>query len=167
MAKPLLIILAGLPGSGKTYLAVALAKSLPAAHVSSDEIRFYLFNPLEYTRKAHEQVFDLFHQHISEWLNSGQNVIADATNLSWKNVAPLLNLAMETGAEIHSFMIYCPSAIRDKRLKAREEDAEGVIKASRKMEKYANFEADTTLDGTLPAEELVRCVRNVVYSDHG
>lgn len=43
ISQPVVIYMYGLPGSGKSFIARQLSESLGLAHVSSDRIRFELF----------------------------------------------------------------------------------------------------------------------------
>src|SRR5258708_1848329 len=51
-ALPMIVIMAGLPGTGKSTLARALSQCLPAAVLDKDSIRASLFQPayVEYSR---------------------------------------------------------------------------------------------------------------------
>jgi predicted kinase len=78
---PLLIMLSGCPGSGKSHLAQALSRDLKAWVVSSDRIRMLLFAKPRYTPKEHEIVHATCHYLTRVALQHHQVVIADATNL--------------------------------------------------------------------------------------
>ncbi|HTG00091.1 MAG TPA: ATP-binding protein [Nitrospirota bacterium] len=58
---PLLIAMAGLPGTGKSTLAAALAKRLPALVLDKDDIRTRLFSPgeIEYSVRQDDLCMDV------------------------------------------------------------------------------------------------------------
>ncbi len=75
--KPVLIMLYGVPGSGKTHFAADLAKSLGAAHIQGDRIRYELFEQPRYDKQENEIVNHLMEYMAEEFLNAGVNVIFD------------------------------------------------------------------------------------------
>ena len=76
MAK--FIMLAGLPGSGKSTYAEELVRKEGFVVHSSDKIREELGDVNDQSKN--EQVFTILHKRIKEDLRSGKNVIYDATN---------------------------------------------------------------------------------------
>lgn len=77
-----LVVMCGLPGSGKSMYADRLvAKDNFIAH-SSDKIREELGDINDQSKN--EEVFKLLHKRIKDDLNSGKNVCMDATNLNRK-----------------------------------------------------------------------------------
>lgn len=81
--KPKLMMLMGLPGSGKSYEAQLLSKEHNAIICSSDEIRETKFNN-EYSKETNAAVFNELHKTVRKHLHSGSNVIYDATNINSK-----------------------------------------------------------------------------------
>lgn len=75
--KPVLITLFGYPGSGKTYFATELAKSMGAAHIQGDRIRYELFEQPRYDKQENEIVNHLMEYMAEEFLSAGVNVIFD------------------------------------------------------------------------------------------
>lgn len=81
--RPKLIVMCGLSASGKSTVAKELVVKYDAAIVSSDAIREELCGSVS-DQSKNEEVFKIFHGRIREYLNRGQNVIADATNITMK-----------------------------------------------------------------------------------
>jgi predicted kinase len=67
-AKPLLIMLYGLPGAGKTYFARQLCDNLQAAHVQGDRIRGELFQEPRYDAQENTVVNQLMEYMGGEFL---------------------------------------------------------------------------------------------------
>jgi len=77
--SPLLIAMAGLPGTGKSTLASALAAALPAVVLDKDKLRSGLFPPerIEYSRAQDDYVFELLLKAAEYNLKRGRHVILD------------------------------------------------------------------------------------------
>jgi predicted kinase len=75
--KPLLILLYGYPGSGKTYFARQLTDHLQAAHVHGDRIRGELFDHPRYDKEENEVIAQLMDYMTGEFLSAGLSVIYD------------------------------------------------------------------------------------------
>ena len=83
-----LTIMVGLSASGKSTIANKIAKETDAIIISTDSIRGELGDVID--QSNNEEVFKIFHKRIKEGLLNGQNVIADATNISIKSRRALL-----------------------------------------------------------------------------
>ena len=90
-----LIIMMGVPGSGKSTWAAALAEQYDATIVSRDDIRFSIVAENEEYFSKENEVFKTFTNTISWLLSREVNVIADATHLNYGSRAKLLN-ALQT-----------------------------------------------------------------------
>jgi len=75
--KPLLILLYGFPGSGKTYFARQLAENLQAAHVHGDRIRNELFEEPRFDKQENSIIKQLMDYMTESFLTAGMSVIYD------------------------------------------------------------------------------------------
>jgi predicted kinase len=89
-SRPVLVMVCGLPGTGKTTLARRLAQRWPAVIIESDRIRQTLFVPPTYTAEESRQVHQVCHILTGWYLRRHSDrdgklyqhhVIYDATNL--------------------------------------------------------------------------------------
>lgn len=85
------IIMVGVPGSGKSYIAGKIAEDLQNTKiVSTDKIREELFgDPSD--NKHNSKVFDEAHKRFGLFLNEGKNVIFDATSIKKEYRKSILN----------------------------------------------------------------------------
>ena len=98
MNKGKLYISCGVPGSGKsTFLKKHVNKN--ESIVSRDEIRFMLLKDGEEYFSHEDKVFKYFIDIIAEFINSGQNVYADATHLNKASRDKLLYALKKIGCE--------------------------------------------------------------------
>jgi len=80
MNKPILYMMCGLVGSGKSSYAERLSKIDNCIIHASDKIREEMGDINDQSKN--EQVFAILHRRIKEDLKNGKNVIYDATNLN-------------------------------------------------------------------------------------
>jgi len=77
LTKPVVIMLYGFPGAGKTHFATELGKAMSAAHVQGDRIRYELFDSPKYDKQENEVVTHLMEYMTEEFLQAGVSVIFD------------------------------------------------------------------------------------------
>jgi len=75
----MIIIIFGLPGSGKSYFATKLAKKLKIKYVSSDVIRNHLFIVKDYTLEEKKKVYSEMIREMKKAIKQNVNIILDAT----------------------------------------------------------------------------------------
>lgn len=107
MNRPSLILLVGIPGSGKTTYAEKYIKEHPGTvHLSSDKIRAELWGS-EATQGDNNEVFSLMQSRAIEALNDGQNVLYDATNVTRKDRSYMISLCPKF-AKIECHIVWAP-----------------------------------------------------------
>ncbi len=97
--KPLLILLYGFPGAGKTYFARQLCEYLQAAHLHGDRIRAELFEKPRHDREENEVVTHLLDYMTSEFLSAGLSVVYDTNAMRLSQRRLLRDLARKADAQ--------------------------------------------------------------------
>jgi predicted kinase len=97
--KPLLILLYGFPGAGKTFFARQLCEQLQAAHVHGDRIRTELFDEPRYDKEENQVVSQLMDYMSEEFLRAGLSVVYDANVMRLSQRRALRDLARKTRAQ--------------------------------------------------------------------
>ena len=83
MKKPVLVLISGTSGTGKTVLARRLAASLPVVVLEKDAIKETLFDALgggdrDWSRKLGTAAFELLRVLVGSHLRAGQSVVVEA-----------------------------------------------------------------------------------------
>lgn len=117
--RPFLVILSGLPGTGKSYFARELARHLPFLVLESDRLRKALVAAPKYTPGESSRLFAACHRLTEEYLAEGQRVLFDATNLMEAHRQPLYHLADRMGVPLLVVRLTAPGGIVRRRLSAR------------------------------------------------
>ena len=113
---PVLIVLSGLPGTGKTTFALALAARLPLQHIESDAIRRGLFAKPRYSAWEHRQVFVEVERRAVQSLDRGEIAVIDATNLRQAHRQRFVKLAAGHGAGVVAIRLVAPEELVYERL---------------------------------------------------
>ena len=98
-SPPCLVVLCGLPGTGKSHFARALTERAPFVWLNSDRTRKLLVARPCYSRREHRRVFAAMHVLTRGYLRDGHSVVFDATNLNEGVRAPLYASAEAVGVE--------------------------------------------------------------------
>lgn len=91
--KPILVLLYGFPGSGKSTFARHLSTELGMAHVHSDRIRHELFEKPRYDNRENAVVNHIMDYMTEEFMRARITVIFDANTATLKERRVLRDLA--------------------------------------------------------------------------
>lgn len=135
---PFVLLVRGLPGTGKSTLARALAEPLACDVLSTDVIRQELFGvPADesafdagrYSAAARERVYDELLRRAAERLAARESVLVDGTFLSVAARHRVAKLAADHGARFDSVRCTCPEGTARERIAARLSSGESASEA--------------------------------------
>jgi predicted kinase len=92
-----LIIMSGIPGSGKTTLAKRLCEEYGSVRVSRDDIRMSILKDSMRYFDVEKSVYKRFISEIRKNLDDGKTVIADATHNTVKSIGKVFNEFYDCG----------------------------------------------------------------------
>ena len=118
--KPTLVVMVGLPGSGKSTIAKQLAEDNPNTYIfSSDAYREKLCGD-ENDQSNNDLVFRTLHKDLRESLLVGKNCIIDATNVTLKDRRRILDNIKDLAIEKIAYFVDTPHDECWERDKARD-----------------------------------------------
>ena len=118
--SPKLLMLAGLPGAGKSAFARQVSSRCPFLTLESDRLRKSLVPQPQYTPDEHRRVFRACHRLLDELLGQGYPLIFDATNLTERNRRPVYAIVRKRGVPLAIAVVTAPTGIVRQRLRDRE-----------------------------------------------
>ncbi len=121
VAKPVMVVVSGLPGSGKSYLSRRLAAQVPLLVLESDALRETLVRRPSYSKAESGRLFRACHALIGDLLRQGICVLLDATNLLECHRERLYHIAEGMGARPIIVDVQAPPEVIYQRLKDRSE----------------------------------------------
>jgi len=161
----LIIIICGLPGTGKTFLARKLSKKINAVLLSTDKIRKEIIQKPKYSLWERALVYDVLFL-ISKYLHSaGNNCILDGTfNRKSSRDEAIEKLDSERN-DIYIIEVICPENIILSRLQSRKKDySDADISVYLKMKKFYEkvSEKHLTIDTAKSLEKNLEKIMNFI-----
>ena len=169
VVKPALVVVSGLPGTGKSYFCRRLAERTPTIIMESDVMRKTLFPSPTYSATESVRLFQAIHHLIEHLLKKGISLVFDATNLSERNRERLYHIAYQLNARLVMVRVEAPPEVVQKRLRNRadgtgsEEDQSEAdwavfqrMKTSVQQIRRHHFAVDTSRDIAPVLDKVVR-----------
>jgi hypothetical protein len=166
VAKPTLVAVSGLPGTGKSYFSAKLAERLSFVILESDALRKILFPYPTYSAEESARLFRAVHRLIERLLKRGIPVILDATNLSERHREYLYSIAEHLGIKLILVRVEAPPELVAGRLHQRQEiresksDADWTVyqrmRSSLEEIQRRHYVVDTSRDITPVLDKIVK-----------
>lgn len=118
-ARPSLVVVSGLPGTGKSYFSARLAERAGFVILESDALRKVLFPSPDYSAASSARLFRAIHLLVERLLRRGISVILDATNLFETHREHLYSIAERTEAKLILVEVRAPPEVVHARMEER------------------------------------------------
>ena len=119
-----IIIVSGLPGSGKSYFARALAQRLGASYINSDIIRNEEGARGKYSISDKVRIYKIMAERASENISAGKSVVVDGTFYMNAMVRLFMTLSTTLSIPIHFILVVADEDLVRQRLSRPRQDSE-------------------------------------------
>lgn len=116
-----LVAVCGLPGTGKTTVAEAIAERLDAERLRTDVVRKELFPDPQYTEEEVSAVYREVLDRARDRLELDESVVVDATFQDVRYREWAREAAAESGADFELVAVECDEDVARDRIRARTE----------------------------------------------
>lgn len=169
VVKPSLVVVSGLPGTGKSHFCRRLAERTAVAILESDALRKLLFCSPTYGSEENGYLFRAIHKLVAELLREGITLVLDATNLGEYHREYLYYIAEQTRAKLIVVQICAPPEVVYQRLQGRSSGRNPSDNSDADWEVYTkmrptadvirrnHFKVDTSRD-IAPAVEKITAI---------
>ena len=120
----MIIIVFGLPGSGKSYFASRLAERINARYVNSDLIRRELFDVRKYSSEEKMSVYNVMFTEMKKAILQNKSMVLDATFYKKSIRNKFIEAVNEMGKRIIFIEIRADQKIITERLSRKRENSE-------------------------------------------
>ena len=128
----MIIIVFGLPGSGKSYFATSLAGILKADYINSDQVRRRMFAVREYSGREKLAVYNEMLVQMYEAIKHHKDVVLDATFYT-NQIRKMFFEAAEDLDDVFFIEVRAEESLIIERLKKKRKDSEADLSVYRKI----------------------------------
>lgn len=135
----MIILVAGLPGSGKSYFAFKLSQKINAHYLSSDQFRKIHTSVVQYTEEDKLSIYRKLVEETEKFLIKRDKVIIDATFFKERVRNMFYKMAQKHESKICIILIYAQEEIIEARIKEKREHSDANFEVYKKIK--SEFEA--------------------------
>ena len=164
----MIIVVFGLPGTGKTRFSRLLGNELNAIHLNTDIVRDELGKKGNYSEKSKQQVYDRLMEKSLKELDRGNNIILDGTFHKKDRREKIKNIASETGNDIFFIEMIASEQTIAGRLEKKRIHSEADLKVYRKVREESDIMEEDHLvlhSDSEPEEGMIIRAKNYIHGN--
>lgn len=131
----MLIIISGLPGTGKTSVAKEIAQEVDAVVLSTDELRKRVLKELGYTERKKKRVYEEMFRIAEDQLKKKKNIILDGTFFHKELREKAFSLGKKEKECVFLIKTECPEKVVKKRIQKRYKNRKDYSEANYRVYK--------------------------------
>ena len=135
----MIVLVFGLPATGKSWFARQFAEKLKASYLNTDMIRYQLGKTGQYDKDSKQEIYDELKDLALRNLKNKNDIIIDGTFHKKERREDFLNLADENDTEIYLVEIKASESKVKERLKKRKGYSEADFKVYRQLKSEFEF----------------------------
>jgi predicted kinase len=162
----MIIVVYGLPGTGKSWLSRRLAREFHAIHLNTDIVRDELGKKGDYSQASRYQVYDHLLELAGERLKQGHNVILDGTFHKKEKRAAIREIAGKLGKDLFSLEMKASEKTIAGRLEKRRDHSEADFDVYLKLKGESDYAEEDRLilfSDAETEEEMITRVKDYIY----
>ncbi len=136
----MIVLIFGLPGTGKTFFATHFARETGAVHLNTDFVREKLDAKGQYDDNTKQQVYNELYKQVMRELKEKRDVIVDGTFHKSVRREQLKKMADELGEKLFLIEVKADEKIIKKRLRKTRKNSEADFDVYKTLEN--NFESE-------------------------
>jgi len=177
--EPKLVVVSGLPGVGKTYIAERLAKRCNWFHLTTDVIRkelaglsieeHYYGDPKLYSQEMSSKTYKEMMRRAEAYLRAGKTCILDATFNKREPRQEAIQLAERLNTKLYHIHFICPQDTVLRRLERRSGEVsasdatpEVYFKMKEDFEPFEPYKPHSIIDTTEDLEAILKRVEALI-----
>ncbi|WP_162417196.1 AAA family ATPase [Cyclobacterium roseum] len=129
----MLVLVMGLPGSGKSFFAKRLAEMSEMVYLNSDQVRIELGLRGRYSSDDRQKVYAALVGQTKGLLNDKKSVLVDATFQRKKNRREFQGLAKKLNCPIAFIRVWAEEGLVEKRLAIEREESDADFSVYQKL----------------------------------
>lgn len=129
----MIVVVFGLPGTGKSYFAGRLAEIIKAEYISSDRVRFKMIKDRAYTEEEKMKVYDQMLVLTRQLIRQQKRVVLDATFYRKEIRQMFVALAASLNVKIYFIEVTARELLVKKRVSKKRKESEADYEVYRKV----------------------------------
>jgi len=162
----MIIVVFGLPGTGKSYFSKHFAEKLNAEYVNTDEIRYNMNKMGEYDNETKQLIYNQLMKEVKKRLQFASNVIVDGTFHERSKRNQIKTQARKLNQRTVFIELKSNDSLAKKRLKKKREFSEADYKVYQQIKsKFEPLQKPhlELLSNNRNVNELVDKAKNFIY----